>query len=100
MFHRQIIIVYACTVFILQKVAGYWAMGRSFRGAFVVLDALQTRRDLRAYFAEDYHPERCALEEELDLLASPGLSAKPVYEACKLMEAQYYHLDEALALPR
>jgi hypothetical protein len=85
----------------LQKIAGYWAMGKPFRGAYLVLDSVQTRNDhFHSYFVEEYRPELQEMSADQDLLAPPGLRARPVYEACKFMEGQYYHLAAAIKLPR
>jgi hypothetical protein len=75
-------------------------MGKTFRGAFLVFDALQSRPELHCYFEVEYHPPKHPMATDADLLAPPGLSTHPVYEVCKIMEAQYYHVAPAVRLPR
>ena len=76
-------------------------MGKQFRPVFVLLDTLQDMREYHSYFTENYAIEPFLIDPESDILSLPSpLSGKPVYEACKVMEAQYYHLGASLVLPR
>ena len=77
-------------------------MGKHFRPIFIVLDSLQTHPDLHRYFPSEYHPVLCDIPPDQDILhLQPPLGARPVYEACKVLEAQYYHLAaDTLRLPK
>jgi hypothetical protein len=75
-------------------------MGKQYRPVFLLLDTLQVRREYQVYFSEEYKPAPYELDAETDLLRMAPLGGKPVYEACKIIEAQYYHLSAAVCLPR
>jgi hypothetical protein len=75
-------------------------MGKQYRPTFLLLDTLQVRREHRVFFSDEYKPAPYELDADIDLLRMPPLGGKPVYEACKIIEAQYYHLSAAVCLPR
>lgn len=94
-------LIFAFFAFLLQLIAGYWAMNKIYRPMFVVFDALHTYPEYQLYFPEEYKPAPFEIRAEEDLTKlTPALSHRAVHEACKVIEAQYYHLSAAVRLPR
>ena len=84
----------------VQKIAGYWATSKYFRATFLVLDSLQSFPEYAHYFPEEYKPEPVDIAADQDLTRMPGLNARVVHEACKIIESNYFHLSASIQLPR
>ena len=76
-------------------------MGKIFRSAFLVLDALQVQSDYLSYFPANYKPVQFDIPLDQDLTKMHHtISARPEHETCKLMESLYYFHCHNPRLPR